>query len=361
MFGGQRTWTGSYDHRPMGGVVRTIVRRRCALHATCDSSHHFDDDALATSGAMLHPVNGQLMHSFDVDAPRTAQVCCLTATPDPNISKAFAVRKYPHYYSDPAPDWITRYNEGVSGMTIPQVLRATTATPAYFEGLKLGARTKHDVAVAMLDGGIRENNPVRFCLSDFHSLFDGKFEDPALLLSIGAGTPDDRAPASLTVLIHRWLPFRLLANLLLLLVYSLTRLRDTLVDFLEREGPSGHSLAVKYSEGKKQHLQMREHAREEHNWYKRLDVKGSTNSLADVKFDDWQDSDCGPTALSGGATLRRIHHAARLYLNRQLDAEVDDYAPPNVAIRHATEKLIRHRRARARLSGKRWEVFAGVG
>lgn len=95
-----------YYHQPLEKAVRDIVSSRCHQHEECDGNdlHPWEADRL--DDLLAKPV------PFDVDQPRMCQSCCLTATHNEHISEAYLLRSYPHYYSENAPNWITRYNEG---------------------------------------------------------------------------------------------------------------------------------------------------------------------------------------------------------------------------------------------------------
>ena len=67
------------------------------------------------------------------------------------------------------------------------VTRATSAAPFYFDSL---VAMVDGEPRAFKDGGIRENNPSGAALSEFHALYDGVVDEPALLLSVGTGRPD---------------------------------------------------------------------------------------------------------------------------------------------------------------------------
>ncbi|SMR52410.1 unnamed protein product [Zymoseptoria tritici ST99CH_1A5] len=81
--------------------------------------------------------------AFSIDEPRTAQTCCLSATPSGfdgyGVAPAILLRTFAFYYSIDTPNWVTRYNEGATDLTVWQTLRATTATPFYFEATHFAA------------------------------------------------------------------------------------------------------------------------------------------------------------------------------------------------------------------------------
>lgn len=319
-----------YYHEPLERAVQDIVGSRCHEHENCDGK----DD--------LHPWRMYLADeipsdepSFDVSEPRVCQSCCLTATHDEQISEAYLLRSYPHYYTPSAPNWITRYNEGADSLPIWKVTRATTAAPFYFEMI----RAEIDgVEKSFKDGGIRENNPSGAALSEFHALYEGKAPEPALLLSIGTGQPDQSQDGFASA----WPgPFGRL---------------PLVSKFMEKRAVV-QNLLIKYTEGEKQHHQMREHAHGEHTWYKRLNV---SQGLESMPLDDWIRGDWqGESDVPGGASLAHMEAVTEAYLKRSFDPRVDSYAPPQTMLVQTAEKLVRVRRAREREGGRRWESFVG--
>jgi len=273
--------------------------------------------------------------AFDVEQPRVCQSCCLTATHDEQISEAHLLRSYPHFYTDNSPNWITRYNEGADELPIWQVTRATSAAPFYFEMVRAEV---DGVSKSFKDGGIRENNPSGAALSEFHALYEGKAHQPALLLSVGTGRPDqsqDGFASNWPEPIGR-LPF--------------------VSKFLEKRAVI-QNLLIKYTEGEKQHHQMREHAHGENTWYKRLNV---SHGLESFPLDDWKRGEWnGQPNVPGGASLTYMEEMTAKYLGREFDNKIDSYAPPERMLRQAAEKLVRQRRAREQEGGPRWETFIG--
>ncbi|KAK6435169.1 hypothetical protein LTR95_008643 [Oleoguttula sp. CCFEE 5521] len=314
MFGRKRSsvpLTTKYYHEPFEAAIKAIVGRRCQQHDVCNGESD------------LHPWNADdsLEQPFDVDRPRVCQSCCLTAIPG-IYPEAYLLRTYAHYYSEDAPNWLTRYNEGADSLKIWQVLRATTAVPLYFEAAECEVDGKK---MLFKDGGINENNPSGAALSEFHSLYDKKTYNPAVLLSVGAGRPKAGR-----------IPF--------------------LRNFLQKRAVM-QNLLIKFTDGERQHRQIREYARGEHTWYKRLDVD---DGLQDVEFDEWKKGEWhGQTKVPGGTTLTSIENAVEAYLKRGFDPSIDSYAPPEYMIRQTAEKLVRQRRARERQGGVRWETFVG--
>ncbi|KAK4574217.1 hypothetical protein LTR86_001978 [Recurvomyces mirabilis] len=319
-----------YYHQPLEKAVQDIVGARCHEHENCNGkddlhpwdTEHFDDIL-------------QRAIPFDVDRPRVCQSCCLTATHDENISEAYLLRSYPHYYTETAPNWITRYNEGADELPIWKVTRATSAAPFYFDMI---SHEIDGVTKSFKDGGIRENNPSGAALSEFHALYEGKAESPALLLSIGTGRPD----SSQDGFASNWPgPFGRV---------------PIVAKFLEKRAVI-QNLLIKYTEGEKQHHQMREHAHGENTWYKRLNV---TTGLQNMPLDDWRRGEYeDQQSVPGGASLTHMETVTEEYLERGFDPEVDSYAPPKIMLKQAAEKLVRQRRAREKMGGVRWETFVG--
>lgn len=100
------------------------------------------------------------------------------------MEEAYLLRTYNHVYDlDNLPPWIALYNENSLDLTIPQVVRATTATPFFFRALEVEGPCGK---MTFRDAGIHENNPSWCALSEASSLL-GDEEEPSLLLSIGAG------------------------------------------------------------------------------------------------------------------------------------------------------------------------------
>ncbi|KAJ9626872.1 hypothetical protein H2203_003328 [Taxawa tesnikishii (nom. ined.)] len=226
-------------------------------------------------------------------------------------------------------------------LRIWEVTRATSAAPFYFKMLEAVVEDNDRTLKERVykDGGIRENNPSHAAWVEFQSLYEGMRENPALLLSIGTGRADQSQDGFAT----SWPgPFRYF-GLVRRMIENLAVIR---------------SLLVKYTESEHTHVFMRDHAKGEHTWYKRLNV---TTGLEDMPLDHWvsglyQDS---KTDVPGGATLTRMEVETAKYLDRAFDPELDDYAAPRVMLRQAAEKLVRQRRARAKEGGLRWQTFIG--
>ncbi|KAK5117162.1 hypothetical protein LTR85_008930 [Meristemomyces frigidus] len=331
LFGKQRSripLKTKYYHQPLERAVQDIVGARCHEHPNCDGKDDMHPWEVYTDNQKPHGT------PFSINEPRVCQSCCLTATHDENISEAYLLRSYPHYYSETSPNWITRYNEGADELPIWKVTRATSAAPFYFEMI---SHEVEGVTKSFKDGGIRENNPSGAALSEFHALY-GEDCEPALLLSIGTGRPDQSQDGFASA----WpgpfgrLPF--------------------VSKFLEKRAVI-QNLLIKYTEGEKQHHQMREHAHGEHTWYKRLNV---SHGLETTPLDDWVKGDWqGHPNTPGGASLTHMEDVTADYLKREFDDRIDSYAPPSTMLQQAAEKLVRQRRAREQKGGPRWETFIG--
>ncbi|WPH00546.1 Hypothetical protein R9X50_00337500 [Acrodontium crateriforme] len=319
-----------YHHEPLEKAVQAIVGARCQEHSKCDGKH----DLFPWEAERFDEILARHI-PFDVSEPRVCQSCCLTATHDEQISEAYLLRSYPHYYSETAPNWITRYNEGADELPIWKVTRATSAAPFYFE------MVTHDFngeEKSFKDGGIRENNPSGAALSEFHSLYEGKAPTPALLLSVGTGRPDQTQDG----FAQTWSgPLGHIPGV---------------AKFLEKRAVV-QNLLIKYTEGEKQHHQMREHAHGEHTWYKRLNV---SEGLQNMPLDAWVKGEWqGKSNIPGGQSLTHMEDVTDKYLERDFDPKVDSYAPPSVMLKQSAEKLVRQRRAREKMGGVRWQAFVG--
>ena len=312
-----------YYHQPLENLMRDTVKHRCRDHSEC-------------GGEDLHPWDPYELgfeRPFDVDMPRVCQSCCLTATHDENITEAYLLRTYHLYYGDGAPNWVVRYNEGADSIPVWQAVRATLAAPFFFEQVSAEVR---GTPKFFKDAGIRENNPSGAAFSEFHTLYYDRADSPAMLLSIGAGRPENiRDGFGYPAGPVGRLPF--------------------VGKFLEKRAVI-QNLLIKYTEGEKQHLQMREVAHGEHRWYKRLNVD---KNLGNVPMDEWSRGEWNGNVEAGGATLTKIEQATHAYLQRQFDPHVDSYAPPSIMLSQTAEKLVRQRRAREQQGGERWEIFVG--
>lgn len=375
-----------YHHEPLEKAVRDVVGARCHEHDNCDGNdlHPWDADRMEETLRLPVP--------FDVDKPRVCQSCCLTATHDENVTEAYLLRSYPHFYTLDTPNFVTRYNEGADLLPIWQVTRATSAAPFYFEMLRAEV---NGTQKGFKDGGIRENNPSGAALSEFRALYEGTFvleragshpggttlrqrrigsltldpqtrsagilqtwprsvsilstteltfsfagrvKVPALMLSVGTGIPNQRADGFAT----NW--------------SGLFGRMPGLNKFLEKRAVI-QNLLIKYTEGEKQHHFMRQYAEGENTWYKRLNVN---EGLGTMSLDEWVSGEWhGEKNVKGGETLTKMEQVTQDYLEREFDADIDSYAPPRTMVEQAAEKLVRQRRARERLGGPRWDVFVG--
>lgn len=322
-----------YYHEPLEKAVRDIVKKRCHEHDDCDGNdmHPWDCDKFVQILEQTKP--------FDVEQPRVCQSCCLTAAHDGTITEAHLLRSYPHYYTEATPNWVTRYNEGADMLPIWQVTRATTAAPFYFD---MVTAVVNDIEKAFKDGGIRENNPSNAALSEFHSLYEGKYNQPALMLSVGTGRPNQEHDGFATTW-PTWGRIPMVAK------------------FMERRAVI-QNLLIKYTEGEKQHKVMQLYAHGENTWYKRLNV---STGFENMPLDDWQRGEwTDPVTgkketVPGGLSLSKMEDATDEYLTRPYDPNVDSYAPPSTMLNQAARKLVLQRRMREKLGGKRWDYFVG--
>ena len=138
LFGKQRSripLTTKYYHEPLERAVQKVVGARCQDHLNCSGKEDLHPWTVHDAASQKQQTNIPLdpAKTFDVEQPRICHSCALTATHDANISEAYLLRSYPHYYSANAPNWITRYNEGADELPIWKVTRATSAAPFYFE------------------------------------------------------------------------------------------------------------------------------------------------------------------------------------------------------------------------------------
>lgn len=129
------------------------------------------------------------------------------------------------------------------------------------------------------------------------------------------------------------------------------------------------ALEVKFAESEGHHRAIREIARGEDGYYKRLDV---TSGLERLPYNEWIKGifrppsspgggigtrEAGPKSkvIPGGRSLTKITEMTEMYLNEPPGT----YASPGKKLRDTAEKLVRQRRARAELGGGRWETFVG--
>lgn len=354
LFGSRRSrvpLATKYDHEPLERAVKRIVSNYCPVHNDSrppEGSEHCDGEDLFPWHPDLRPATTESPIStesdFSVSNPshHICQAICLTAVHSEKISEAYLLRSYPHHYRIPV-NWITLYNEGADPLKIWEVTRATSAAPFYFQQLESHVRGELKV---FKDGGIRENNPSGAAWSEFVSLY-GENRDPALLLSVGTGKPNEQSDGFAAA----W-PGPL-GGL-------------TLVRKAAEKTAVFRNLLVKYTEGERQHEAMLRTARGENKWYKRLNV---SQGLQTMKLDNWEkgrwrDPITGlDSTVPGGATLTAMEEAVNAYLTRDFDhGQGDTYAAPKVMLNQAAEKLVRQRRARERtknLNDERWQTFTG--
>ena len=345
LFGKQRSkvpLTTKYHDKPLKHAVRDIVRAHCKQHTAvgeCDGDdwHPWRDTI----------EDRDLAAEFDTPG-HICQSICLTAVHNGRIDEAHLLRTYDHRYVN-IPNWITPYNEGADRLHIWEVTRATSAAPFYFDVLEADLG---DERWAFKDGGIRENNPSCAAWSEFISLY-GAQKDPALLLSIGTGRPDQSQDGFATA----WPgPFG---------KYFMMRKAAEKFAIIK-------NLLVKYTDGEDKHSAMVHTARGEHRWYKRLNVSSGLERmpLDEWRKGDWQDPNTGVTrSILGGETLSKMENAVARYLTREIDHETDTYAPPKVMLSQIAEKIVRQRHARRVLAEKedssnavrqRWDCYNGA-
>lgn len=258
LFGKRRSvlpLTTKYHHKPLEAAVKEIVKRHCKTHpnGTCDGEDWYpwniEEDEDPVSSLVLRP-GEQICHSI-----------CLTATHNERVNEAHLLRTYDHRYIS-VPNYITLYNEGADKLKIWEVTRATSAAPFYFKILEADIRGE---IMGFKDGGIRENNPAGAAWSEFVSLY-GEHRDPALLLSIGTGRPDESADGFASA----WPgPFGTSS--------AMKKVAEKFAVF--------KNVLIKYTEGEEQHRAMVRIAKGENTWYKRLNVD---KGLEKMKLDNWE-------------------------------------------------------------------------
>lgn len=176
-----------YHHHPLETVVQTVVKEHCKQHAnSClgDDWHPWDA-AYSSDSSTSSDIKDSSTSGADFNN-NICQSICLTAVHNGKIDVAHLLRTYDLHYVN-IPNWTTPYNEGADRMRIWEVTRATSAAPFYFKALQ--AELEGEVW-SFKDGGIRENNPAGAAFSEFVSMY-GESKDPALLLSIGTGRPNE--------------------------------------------------------------------------------------------------------------------------------------------------------------------------
>ncbi|KAL1623231.1 hypothetical protein SLS56_008399 [Neofusicoccum ribis] len=272
LFGKRRSvlpLTTKYHHKPLEDAVKEIVKRHCKTHpdGTCDGNDWYpwsvEEDEDPVSSLVLRP-GEQICHSI-----------CLTATHNERVNEAHLLRTYDHRYIN-VPNYITLYNEGADKLRIWEVTRATSAAPFYFKILEADIRGE---IMGFKDGGIRENNPAGAAWSEFVSLY-GEQRNPALLLSIGTGRPDESADGFASA----WPgPFGTSA--------MMKKVAEKFAVF--------KNVLIKYTEGEEQHRAMVRIAKGENTWYKRLNVD---QGLEKMKLDNWEKGPwAGPNAFAESA------------------------------------------------------------
>lgn len=338
LFGTRRSYlplATKYHHKPLEVAVQDIVRTHCKNHSISDC----DGQDWNPWDLDIKPNPGNEFDNFNM-----CQSICLTAVNNGKIDEAHLLRTYNHRYNN-IPNWITPYNEGADKLRIWQVTRATSAAPFYFKNLEADLEGQ---SWTFKDGGIRENNPAGAAWSEYVSLH-GEGQDPAMLLSIGTGRPDESQDGFSSA----W-PGPLGKH---------SFIKKTAEKFAVIK-----NVLVKYTEGEKTHKDMLRVAKGEYNWYKRLNVSEGLENLPldNWKKGSWIDPTDGATkTVPGGATLTKMEKETGRYLKRDIDMAYDTYAPPKTMLVQMAEKMVRQRRARqqaARLSpaaAKRWDTFMG--
>lgn len=349
-----------YHHRPLEKAVQEIVRQYCKQHEDCDGQDwhpwHLEDeneaqvmisktsDSSVANSLTWSSAAGKSSTSRPVE--RICQSICLTATHSGQIGEAYLLRSYNHQYIEKTfPPWAITYNEGADKLKIWQVTRATSAAPFYFDMLVANVNNER---VGFKDGGIRENNP-SFAAYSEHGSLHGDEHEPGLLLSIGTGRPNTDndgfaavwpGPLGKFKLLQKWSEkFAVFKNVL-----------------------------IKYTEGEKQHTNMRVIAKGEHRWYKRLNVD---KGLHDLKLDNWERGSwthpqTGTTeVVNGGKTLTKMEAATNDYLTRdnlESPGGHKEYQPPKIVLQQIAERLVRHRRLREATKHEditRWQTHMG--
>lgn len=230
----------------------------------------------------------------------------------------------------------------MTDLTIWEVARATTATPFYFESLT--AETNGERRT-FRDGAIRANNPAAAAYNELLAT-NGENCEPALLLSIGTGVPENNAPVR--------------SNRIPNVPGPLQRLLGT-SRVVERAAVFKDFL-VKYTEGELTHETMNRVASGADRWYKRLNVSTGLGGIPlDAHLMSKSTNEWDPRSTAG-----TIKAATDLELSRDLDLRYDSNAPPKQVIKEIAQKLVRHRRAREFLAvngdpedRKKWETFMG--
>lgn len=164
--------------------------------------------------------------------------------------------------------------------------------------------------------------------------------NPALLLSIGTGRPDPAKGGSGDGRVSA-------------LLSECSAMLSRAVGI----NAGLQNLITRFTAGKKLHARLREFARGEHTWYKRLSISYGLGSAA---FGNWVEEDCqDEEGMSGSNSYTMAEEATRTYLERDFDPKIDSYAPPKVMLSQIAQKLVRQRRAREHQGGERWKTFVG--
>lgn len=282
LFGKQRSripLTTKYHHQPLEASVRKIVQTHCKQHIAPDQMCD-GDDWFPWEHAVPHFREAE-NRNIDFDH-HICQAICLTSVHNGRIDEAHLMRTYNHEY-DQIPAWVSPYNPGADKLKVWQVTRATSAAPFYFDWLEADL---HGESWRFKDGGIRENNPAGAAWSEFVSRY-GENKDPALLLSIGTGRPDESKDGFATT----WPgPFG----------------RSSLVRKFAEKLAVIRNVLIKYTDSEIKHRAMLNTARGEHGWYKRLNVdKGlESMSLDEWKKGEWRNMVTGELAeVPGGKSF----------------------------------------------------------
>jgi hypothetical protein len=214
------------------------------------------------------------------------------------------------------------------------VARATSASPFYFKSVTVDI---DNVRQEFKDGGIRENNPTIAAWSEYQSLFGGDegSSTPSLLLSVGSGQVQSSQQSFNSV----WPG-----------PYGQLRVAKVAAETFAVL----KNLLVKYTEGESRHLDMRNLARGEHSWYKRLnvDLKDEKIPLDDWVSGVWLDPNSNTGAaksVPGGKTLSKIERYTEQYLDiHGFGFEVPNQHEilPKDKLKQVAKKLVLFRRAR---------------
>ncbi|KAB8345930.1 hypothetical protein FH972_022983 [Carpinus fangiana] len=333
-----------YHHQPLESAVRKIVMTYCKQHLPpdhpCDGEDWFPWEYAVPN----------IAHTKELGVDFNRDICqsiCLTSAHNERIDEAYLLRTYDHQYRE-THEWITQYNTGADRLKVWQVTRATSAAPFYFEILEADIRDESGRTrrIRFKDGGIRENNPSGAAWSEYMSTH-AEDENPAVLLSVGTGRPNESNDGFADA-------------------WPGPMGKSSFVKKTAEKIAVFRNLLVKYTDGEKRHKDMKERARGEHSWYKRLNVDEGLQSmpLDDWRRGSWKDPATGVEAIvNGGASLTHMEQVTHAYLTRAYNHDRgDSYAPPSVMIKQTAEKLVRTRRARMATREQnpiRWDTFMG--